>query len=84
MVLENWTFHVLKCYIGNWGEERRLLYVVGTNIIVFTWLIFCSSTETKTNRLCWRGMKQEKKQHEIMSGKYQKSPSESVTENIYL
>lgn len=73
MVLEKWTFHILKYYIGNWGKERRLLYVVGTNI-VFTWLIFCSSAQTKTNRLCWRGMKQEKK-HELMPGKYQKTPS---------
>lgn len=82
MVLEKWTFHILKYYIANWGGKRRLLYVVGTNTVVFTWLILCS-TQTKLTD-CWRGMKQENKQHELMPGEYQKSPSESVTENIYL
>lgn len=60
MVLAKWTFHILKDCIGNWAEERRLLYDVGTNIIAFTRLIFCCIAWTETNRVCWGGRKRKR------------------------
>lgn len=55
MVLAKWTFHILKYCIGNWGEERRLLYGAGTNPVAFTRLIFCCPAWTETNGVRWGG-----------------------------